>query len=101
MPTKNEFTELYDNCTREWTSINSVAGLLLTSNINGKSVFFPASGFYHGTILNSRGEDGLYWSSSYYSATHANNFFFSSSVVYSQNTSSRRSGFTVRPVREP
>ena len=43
MPTEDDFQELYDNC--DWTrkTVNGVNGYLVTSKINGNSIFFPCS----------------------------------------------------------
>ena len=60
MPTLFDFTELYDNCTKEWTTQNGITGMMFMSWINGNSVFFPAAGCYHGTALFSDGRDGRY-----------------------------------------
>lgn len=101
MPTAAEFKELDDNCTVEWTTVNGVAGLLYTSNVNGNAVFFPAAGSYFGTSLSDRGSLGYYWSSTYNSATNARFMSFNSSTVNPQNVSSRRYGFSVRAVISP
>ena len=76
LPTVGEFQELNSNCTSEWTDEDGVAGRRFTSNINGNSIFFPASGDYNGTTLGNRGSYGLYWSSSYFSETYAYNMLF-------------------------
>ena len=99
LPTMGEFQELVNNCTSEWTDEDGVAGRRFTSNINGNSVFFPASGDYNGTTLNYRGSGGYYWSSTYYSETTARDLYFSSSEVNPTSGSSRRLGFTVRAVQ--
>jgi hypothetical protein len=70
-----------------------------TSRINGNAIFFPAAGFYNGTALNSRGTDGLYWSSGFNSASNAYYLYFNSSEVSPQNSNGRGSGFTVRAVQ--
>lgn len=44
IPTKDEFTELYNNCTCDSTTLNGVHGMILTSNINGNSIFLPGAG---------------------------------------------------------
>ena len=92
LPTVGEFQELNSNCTSEWTDEDGVAGRRFTSNINGNSIFFPASGLYNGTTLYSRGSSGYYWSSSFLSATNAYGLSFDSSYVYpaSSNVSYRR-----------
>jgi hypothetical protein len=99
LPTTGEFTELNSNCDSEWTDEDGVAGRRFTSRINGNSIFFPASGGYNGTTLNSRGSYGYYWSSSYGSATSAYILYFGSSNVDPANSGSRRYGFTARAVQ--
>ena len=99
LPTVGEFQELNSNCTSEWTDEDGVAGRRFTSRINGNSIFFPASGYYNGTTLDSRGSIGLYWSSSYLSATRAYYLLFNSSNVIPANSSIRRYGFTARAVQ--
>ena len=99
LPTVGEFQELHNNCDSEWTDEDGVAGRRFTSRINGNSVFFPASGYYGGTTLYSRGSDGLYWSSSYISETYAYILDFNSGGVNPANGSLRRYGFSVRAVQ--
>ena len=61
MPTSEEFNELYQHTTFEWTAINGVEGRLLTGS-NGNSIFLPAAGFYlEDTII--CGKLGIYWTS--------------------------------------
>jgi uncharacterized protein (TIGR02145 family) len=66
MPTKDEFQELMDNCTSEWTTVNGVIGRKFTSKTNGKSVFLPAAGYRLRGDLYYAGEYGYYWSSTQY-----------------------------------
>ena len=99
LPTVGEFQELNSNCDSEWTDEDGVAGRRFTSRINGNSIFFPASGYYNGTTLYSRGSNGYYWSSSYISATYAYNLYFYSSYVNPASYNSRRYGFTARAVQ--
>ena len=98
LPTVGEFQELNSNCTSEWTDEDGVAGRRFTSNINGNSIFFPASGIYDGTTLDGRGSFGLYWSSSYVSETDAYGMYFSSGGV-GPAYYGRRLGFSVRAVQ--
>lgn len=98
MPTAAELQELYDNCTYVWTTLNGVNGMLFTSKANGNTLFFPAAGLYNGTSLSDRGSDGLFWSSTYGSATSARCLSFGSSYVTPQGNNGRRYGFTVRAV---
>lgn len=99
MPTGEEFQELYDNCDWEWTSENGYYGVRFTSKINGKSIFFSASGYGAGSSWNRRGAYGIYWSASFNSARSARYLVFSSGGVYPQNTYDRYFGFAVRPVQ--
>jgi uncharacterized protein (TIGR02145 family) len=100
MPTQYDFAELFNSSytTNEWTTVNGVNGRKVTSKINGKSIFFPAAGNYDGTSLNNRGSSGLYWSSSWVSATSARYLNFSSSSVSPQYGDGRRYGFSLRGV---
>ena len=99
MPTQPEFQELYDNCTSAWTDEDGVTGRRFTSNINGNSIFFPASGGRDGTSLNYRGSYGYYWFSSLYSSTNGYYLYFNSGGVYPANDSNRFHGFSVRAVQ--
>ena len=107
LPTKEDFMELVDNCAHKWTVINGTPGMLFTSIHNDNSIFLPASGWSWfdkdedkpGTTLSNRGSLGLYWSSSFNSATHAYYLYFSSTGVYPQYYGHRRHGFTVRAVQ--
>ena len=99
LPTVGEFQELNSNCDSEWTDEDGVAGRRFTSRINGNSIFFPASGNYGGTSLYDRGSNGLYWSSSYNSATNAYRLNFYSSGVIPADNHYRRLGFTARAVQ--
>jgi hypothetical protein len=99
LPTTGDFLELKSYCTSEWTDEDGVAGCRFTSNVNGNSIFFPASGYYNGTTLNSRGSNGSYWSSTWYSEAGARYMSFHSEGVNPQNNNSRRCGFSVRAVQ--
>ena len=99
LPTVGEFQELAANCDSEWTDEDGVAGRRLTSRINGNSVFFPASGYRHGTSLGNRGSEGLYWSSSLSSQPHGYDLYFYSGGVDPANYSGRFNGFSVRAVQ--
>lgn len=62
IPTLEEIQELEDNTTSEWTTLNGVNGRLVTSKINGNTIFFPAAGRKFGSTVEYAGEDGYYWS---------------------------------------
>lgn len=64
MPTQDETKELYNNCARKWVTINDTKGYMYTSNINGRSIFLPASGYRVDTRLEYYNNYGRYWTSS-------------------------------------
>ena len=99
MPTVGECQELNSNCTSEWTDEDGVAGRRFTSNINGNSIFFPASGSRYGAGLYDRGSGGYYWSSSLQSSTYGYRLYFHSGGVYPAGNNARFYGFSVRAVQ--
>ncbi len=64
MPTDEEMTELYEQCTWTNTIQNGVVGHKGTSKINGNSIFLPAAGYRFDRMSYEAGKDGYYWSSS-------------------------------------
>lgn len=102
MPTKDEFTELLNDCTWTWDMLNGVDGYRVTSNKSGytdRSIFLPAAGFRWGMNLSRVGSYGYYMSSSLYtdSPDGAWDVYFVSGS-HNTSSSSRYSGQSVRPV---
>jgi hypothetical protein len=99
MPTYDDIQELRENCTYEWTTLNSVNGTKFTSNINGNSIFLPAAGYRWGGDLYLAGGYGRYWSSTQYPDNSDYAYYLS---VYSGGAgwygSYRYYGRSVRPV---
>lgn len=100
MPTDDEFTELLQSCTWEWTTQNGVNGYLVTGS-NGNSIFFPAAGGREDQILASGVLDilgGTYWSSS--SPGHSESWFlyFNSDRLMIDTDLNRFDGLSIRPV---
>lgn len=62
IPTRKEWEELYKNCTWQWVAQGGVNGYMVTSKINGNTIFLPAGGYieYSNKEVN---ETGYYWSS--------------------------------------
>ena len=82
MPTKDEMQELLDNCNWTESKQNGVDGYNLISKINGKSLFFPLSGYYFGS--------SYYSSTSVYSWTSSpgsSNEYADNLHIYSGNSS--------------
>lgn len=93
MPTKDEFQELLDKCTWEWTQINGINGYKVTAE-NGNSIFIPAAGWNARNKVNE-------WT--YY--TIANGTQNTRNYCISQSTNKPRIlsenkyyGFPIRPV---
>lgn len=87
----------------KWMIIGGVAGSLVTSKRNGRSLFFPAAGYRFGTspILDG-GKFGCYWSSTPY---EENNMFESFILLFADSDftrcwNKRCCGQPVRPVIE-
>ena len=102
MPTDDEWTELLENCTRTWTSDyngTGVAGRIVTSKINGNSIFLPAAGSRNDESLGDAGYYGRYWSSSLFTGFPDNAWFVSFSSDYvNRDYFYRGGGLSVRPV---
>lgn len=103
MPTKEEFKELTDNCTRKEEKVNGILGITLTSKINGNSIFLPyagASGAGTQSIGNS-GAMGWYWTSSCASSNMFATMFScvdTGGYSYGTNDLSKVSANSIRPV---
>ena len=64
MPTASEAEELKTKCTWKYKTQNGMKGYLVTSNINGASIFLPAAGHYVGNSVYHYNEDGDYLTTS-------------------------------------
>ena len=62
MPTEDQFLELFNPAytTTVWTEQNGLYGRLVTSRVNGNTLFLPAAGYMNGTTLSSGGSGGYY-----------------------------------------
>ena len=102
MPTKDECQELLDNCDDSWTDNyngTEVAGWVLTSKVNGKSVFFPAAGNCSNSKVLGVGSNGEYQSAMWDSYSTDLSWFLSfGSMSHSVSSSVRYQGRSVRGV---
>lgn len=99
MPVEEEWVELIENTTSEWTSQNGIYGVLFTAE-NGNTLFLPGAGCRYESNLNGAGESCCYWSSllSIYNPLRASAAGFEN--MYSEVFDARRCiGYSVRPVR--
>lgn len=63
MPSVGQMEELINNCSRQWTQLNGVNGILVTGP-SGVQIFLPAAGDRWDDKLYYAGGLGDYWSSS-------------------------------------
>lgn len=101
MPTKDEFKELIKNCKKDLTydyNGTGIKGRIFTSNVNGKSVFFPAAGYCQNTSMSGVGSYGYYWSASRYSSFYAWSLSDSAGSMSLNYDEFRYYGYSVRGV---
>ena len=103
IPTDAEWTDLRENCTWTWTKQNSINGYLVTSNVNGNSIFIPAAGNKTGTGYGYYPNYGWYWSSTVNVAkcSIARTINFDKNgVTHYANVGVRCYGYSIRPVSD-
>ena len=101
MPTEAECKELCNKCDWTWTSQGGHNGYLVTSKINGNSIFLPAAGRRGGTDRVYVGEYGFYWSSTLSSSySELARYLYSQSDVRFMLAAYRALGQSVRPVTD-
>ena len=105
-PTEADWTWLRENCTWAWQDDydgTGVKGMLITSDINGNTIFLPATGYYYQDKLNFK-DYGYYWSSTLWISPFgiecAFSVCFQSNYGYvpTHKASDRYCGLPVRPV---
>ena len=104
IPTRAQFNALISNTTTAWktgwTDIGTTkGGRLITSNVNGISLFFAAAGFYKSGYLYVAGESGLYWSSTPDNTSKAFLLVIDSGNIVTNVVDDRDEGYSVRPVQ--
>lgn len=104
IPTRAQFNALISASNIEkvwkdgWTTLGgNNGGMLITSKVNGISLFFAAAGYYYDGSLRQAGVQGYYWSSTPSSSSGACLDFDSGYIATSGN--GRYDGFSVRPVK--
>ena len=104
-PTLEEFSELIDGCTWEWTSNyngTNYSGQIGTSKVNGNTIFLPAAGERVSTKTDERHIKGYYWTSTLnYNGPHEAAYFTIREVGDpTWATYFRFHGYSVRAVTE-
>lgn len=106
MPTKDEFEDLYYDCSWTWIELNGVEGYNVESNkqgYEGRSIFLPAVGARDGTMFRmDRGDEAGYWTKSLnmsiVNSTRAYCLYFHKDSRSFDVGRTRIWGLTVRPV---
>jgi hypothetical protein len=102
MPSRDQLQELFnrDYTTTEWTTLNGVNGMRITSKSNDNSIFLPAAGYYNESGGIQVGTGGYYWSRSCCAlyGISAGLLAFSSGYFNAYNVTSYYQGQSVRPV---
>lgn len=98
LPTKEEYQELIDNTTFATETRNGVNGHVLTSNINGRSIFFPSDGYWESSYHRHDGWSD-YWSSTGNGEDNAYYYAFKYENVGGVYEGSKGYGFEVRGVQ--
>lgn len=73
MPDWDMSQELLNECSKNWTTINGINGLLLTGP-NGNYIFMPANGTWDDGTIKGLGLSGNYWTSEledYFTTAHS------------------------------
>ncbi len=98
-PTEDEWLELINHCTRQWTRQNNVYGYRITSKITGKTIFLPAAGCRLNDYFHKIDDACFYWSSSLLTNNPTNSWNMIFSISDEDWTFySRFCGQSVRPV---
>lgn len=105
IPSDDQFNELTNSnyTTTKWTTQDGVSGRMITSKINGNSIFLPAAGCRELSSLEYTGSTGIYWSRTL-STIYPEYALGLGIGMYGSPSSEeydRWGGFSVRPVRLP
>ena len=98
IPTKEEFDELVYRCKFEWTTYNGVNGYRIVGP-NGKSIFFPAAGYYSGPGTLEAGDVVRCWSATRHRDRGSCAYYLKISNRFAVFYGSREFGMPIRPVR--
>lgn len=107
MPSIADLQELADNCTFKAATVGSAKGTLVTSNINGKTIFLAANGYFDDTTMkgytSGSSPGARFWLTDCESATKARQQYFSNSnpaLEYATPKDKWR-GTAIRPIYVP
>lgn len=99
LPSKLEAQELIDKCSWKLGTISGIRVYLVTGP-NGKSIYFPATGFRDGSSIYSSSDRGCYWTSSPGSSSQHGYELYIHGSGRGMSDCRRYRGQSVRPVSE-
>lgn len=84
IPTSAQMDELQNKeyCEWTWTLLNGVKGYIITSKLNGKSIFLPACGVFYSNEQQHMNTDGHYW----LSTSETSNTFYADHLMFSSDS---------------
>ena len=84
IPTSAQMDELQNRkyCEWIWTFLNGVKGYIITSKLNGKSIFLPACGVFYSNEQQHMNTDGYYW----LSTSETSNTFYADYLIFSSDS---------------
>jgi|GEM_PF-1744240 len=104
IPTKEDWDELYKECTWTLGTMNKVQGYYVTSNKEGftdKTIFLPFAGYMNGSEVKFNTAHGYYWTSNLFEPTPSEAYIeYIHSTSHYLNTHSRCDGLPIRPVSQ-
>lgn len=98
IPTKEDFDELVYRCKFEWTTYNGVGGYRVIGP-NGKSIFFPAAGYYSGQGTLEAGDVVRFWTGTRHRERAGYAYYLKIAGRAGIYYGSKEFGMPVRPVR--
>lgn len=100
-PSKEQMEELVNNTTKEYTTVNGVAGFRFTAE-NGNSIFLPFTGTRNGETVSNESSLGAYWTADIdeVDRDHAAALSLTESDA-KVNSANLYEGLAIRPVRTP
>ncbi len=102
MPTKTDFDELLHYCDWDYVEKDGRWGSEITSTINKKSIFLPATGYKEDTKLQDDSGNGLYWTSTpHVDEWNSGAYMYQFGGALGEvSVGDRTYGFAIRPVAD-
>lgn len=97
IPTRGQFHELKNYC--DWKWLPERKGYLVTSRINGNSIFLGATGYRYGDSLRACEKSGLFWSRTESIPPFAYYLVFSGAAGFNIRDGHRDGGYAVRLIK--